>query len=83
MAQFEWSKRRRIIHYTLVFCAGIIASGMTYALVQGDTELVKTFVVAAFTSGMSLIGSYVFGAIWDDNNARKFGTPPPPPKAPE
>jgi len=80
MAQFEWVKRRRIIHLALAFCAGILVAGMAYAIVQGETELVKTFAVAAFTSAISIIGSYVFGAVWDDGNARKY--PPVPEQDP-
>lgn len=74
-AQFDWKRRRRIIHLTLIFCAVLIS---VIAAFGGDTELNKTIVNAAFALATLVISSYVLGATWDDLNARKFGTPQAP-----
>jgi hypothetical protein len=60
-----WMHRRRIIYGTLVFCAFCII----YLLFRGgDTRLNETIVSSAFLLAGGVIGSYVFGAVWDDKN---------------
>jgi len=60
-----WTHRRRIIYGTLVFCAFCII----YLLFHGsDTRLNETIVSSAFLLAGGVIGSYVFGAVWDDKN---------------
>lgn len=68
--QFEWKRRRRVIFATLAFCAAEVA----YLTIWGtDTGLNNTIVTSLILLAGSVIGSYVFGAVWDDANARKYG----------
>lgn len=63
-----WQFRRTIIIMSLVFCATII----TYLTLYGeDTRLNETLAIGAFGLGISVIGSAVFGAVWDDNNINR------------
>lgn len=69
VAKPEWAKRRRVIYAALLFCAGmvvwIVAKG-------GESSLYETVVTASFVLAGSVIGSYVFGAAWDDANVMKY-----------
>jgi|TARA_A100001391_G_scaffold44812_4_gene26285 DMSO reductase anchor subunit len=68
--QFEWKRRRRIIYAALIFCALEVA----YLTVLGtDSALNATIVTSLILLAGSIIGTYVFGAVWDDLNARKLG----------
>jgi hypothetical protein len=63
-----WQFRRTIIIMSLVFCATLV----TYLALYGDdTRLNETLVLGAFGLGISVIGSAVFGAVWDDKNTLK------------
>lgn len=63
-----WRVRRRIIHATLLFCAGQIA----YLTFWGaDTRLNETLAVGAYALVGSVIGAYVFGAAWEDISLRR------------
>jgi hypothetical protein len=47
---------------------------VTYiTLAGGESSLRETVAVGALTLAGSTLGSYVFGAIWDDQNKRRFG----------
>lgn len=70
--QFEWKRRRRIIHLTLLFCAVLVS---VIAAVGADSQLNMTIVNAAFALATLVISSYVLGATWDDLNARKYAQP--------
>lgn len=60
-----WKVRRRIVHGTLIFLALVIA----WLVVRGeDSELNQTIATSSFLFAAAVIGSYVFGAIWDDRN---------------
>ena len=64
----SWKIRRRIILATLTFCA----SGVGYLIGWGaDTRLNETLANGLLLLAGSTIGSYVFGAAWDDMNADK------------
>jgi hypothetical protein len=59
--------RRRIIVATLVWCAALV----TYLAVWGrPTSLSEAISTGLILLMGSVIGSYVFGAVWDDKNAR-------------
>lgn len=59
----SWKVRRRIVHTTLLFCAGVVI----YSLVMGpDTKAVEVAITMSYILAGSVIGSYVFGAVWDD-----------------
>jgi hypothetical protein len=66
--QGTWRVRRRIIHGTLIFCAGQIA----YLTFWGaGTRLNETLAVGAYALVGSVIGAYVFGAAWEDISAKR------------
>jgi hypothetical protein len=63
----NWDKRRRVIYLTLIFCAG----NVQYLIVWGsDTALHQQIALALIALAVSVIGSYCFAAVWDDNNKR-------------
>lgn len=62
----SWKIRRRVIVATLVFCA----SGVAYLIAAGeDTRLHETIASGLILLAGSTVGSYVFGAAWDDAQA--------------
>lgn len=62
-----WAIRRRLIITTLLFCAVEII----YLTVWGrDTELHQTISASLILLAGSTLGSYVFGAAWDNKNER-------------
>jgi hypothetical protein len=64
----EWRIRRKVIFATLLFCAVEVG----YLTLAGqDTQLHQAIATSLILLAGSVIGSYVFGAIWDDANARK------------
>ena len=61
----SWRMRRRIIIGALFFCA----SEILYLTVYGeDTRLAETIANGLIILAGSVIGAYVFGAVWDDKN---------------
>lgn len=70
-----WKQRRRIIHGTLAFCAGAVGY-IVWAPGDAITAPVHaTIATALIALAGGVIGSYVFGAVWDDHNARRAGQP--------
>ena len=63
-----WRVRRRIIHATLLFCAGQL-SYLTFF--GADTRLNETLATGAFALMGSVVGAYVFGAAWEDISAKR------------
>lgn len=61
--QPSWARRRRVIYLTILFCAGVIS----YLTGWGkDTRLAETIAQFAWITAGGVIGSYVFGAAWED-----------------
>ena len=61
----SWRIRRAIIIGTIVWCVAMV----TYLAVWGrDINLSETTVNGCLLLMASVIGSYVFGAVWDDRN---------------
>lgn len=61
----SWKIRRRLVIMTLIFCAGCIV----YLLGWGqDTKVNETIALGVIGAAISTLGSYVFGAVWDDRN---------------
>lgn len=59
----RWKIRRRIVSITLVFCA----LSITYLMLKGqDTQLHQAIANGLILLAGSVIGSYIFGATWDD-----------------
>lgn len=60
----RWRYRRLIVLVTLLVCF----AGVTYLTLLGkDTRLNETLASGFFALAGATIGSYVFGAVWDDN----------------
>jgi hypothetical protein len=66
--QYTWDNRRRVMYAVLVFCAGVIV----YVLQSARTDAVadNAITMSFFTMG-GIVGSYVFGAAWQDINHMK------------
>lgn len=58
-----WNIRRRIIFTALFFCAGLV---LACAFGFVEVELAKVIIPNCFVMALGVIGSYVFGATWDD-----------------
>lgn len=60
-----WKNRRRVIFGTLLFCAAMLV----YLAGWGaDTQVNETMTMGLLLLAAAVIGSYVFGAVWDDKN---------------
>jgi hypothetical protein len=79
MEKPSWRIRRRIIIGTLLFCAGEI---IYLTLLGKDTSLEETIANGVLILAGSTIGSYVFGAVWDDRNVMAMRKPDPAPADP-
>ena len=77
--QFEWHRRRRLIYATLLFNFLSGVALLVAGLLGMDSTLLNTLVVSNYSLAGAVIGSYVFGAVWDDRNARVYGDPYAPP----
>lgn len=67
MQQGSWAVRRLFMFIISAFCVGVVS----FALYRGlDTKVAETAVTMSFVTLISVVGSYVFGATWDDKNAR-------------
>ena len=75
MQKPSWRVRRRIIYATLTFCATTVG---WLVVTMPDTRLAETLATGAMLLAGSVIGSYVFGAAWDDKNhmTASRGLPP-------
>ena len=60
-----WHFRRKIIVTTLFLCAATVGY-VTYN--NMDSELGNNLVTSSFTLAGMVIGSYVFGAVWNDKS---------------
>lgn len=59
----SWKIRRRVVAATLLYCAITVG----YLVYNGeDTKLNEAIATALILLAGSTIGSYVFGAVWDD-----------------
>lgn len=58
-----WKIRRRIIFGSLLFCAFIV---LFVLMKPVDSTIGETAITMAFFLAASVIGSYVFGAAWED-----------------
>lgn len=65
----SWRVRRRIVCLTLAFCAAVVGYSVS---VGGDSRVLETAVLGAFALSGAVIGSYVFGAVWEDNTVARL-----------
>jgi len=70
-----WPKRRKVVYGALCFCALVIAFALGAATAAKDMAVVRAIADHSFWLGAAVIGSYVFGSIWDDTNKRKHLPP--------
>ncbi len=63
----SWKIRRRFMFVIAAFCMAAI-SYVLWRNMQGSVA--ETTITMSFLALISITGSYVFGATWDDNNAR-------------
>lgn len=66
----SWKVRRRFMFAVSGFCVLVVAG----TLLSGRADAVAgTAITMSFTTLASIVASYVFGAVWDDHNARAAG----------
>lgn len=71
----NWKYRRNTVFAALFWVAAMVM----YILFRGnDTMLYRDVSVALIGAGVAIIGSYVFGAVWDDRSKRRDFRPEPP-----
>lgn len=61
----SWKIRRRFMFVVVAFCMLVIL-GALFLMPNGSAS--STAIIAAFTTISATMGSYVFGATWDDRN---------------
>lgn len=67
---YSWTKRRRFMYLVAAFCALVIG----YVLWNDMTSSVaETAVAFSFICLGGIVGSYVFGAAWQDVNHMRIG----------
>ena len=65
-----WRYRRRFMLAAVSFCMAVVV----YVLWKGtEGAVAETAISMSFICLISIVGSYVFGATWDDKNARTPG----------
>lgn len=64
----SWRIRRIFLFIVCFFCMWTIGYVLVNKLTTGPADSAVTM---SFITLMSALGSYVFGAVWDDNNKSK------------
>lgn len=60
-----WKNRRRVIIISLSLCAFCII----YIMIFGsDTRVNESIVLGSFSLAATVVASYVFGSVWEDNS---------------
>lgn len=67
--QSSWRIRRRFMFAVTAFCMWVIAYALWKGLTAGPAD---TAVTMAFLALIGIIGSYVFGATWEDVSIAKI-----------
>ena len=69
----SWAVRRRIIFSFLILCA----AQLVYLTIWGeDSRLNETLALGAYALIGSMIGAYVFGAVWEDTSLKRTENTP-------
>lgn len=72
--EVSWKYRRRYVLSVTAF----ICCFMIYSVERlGDVATTATVVSTGMTTLAAIVGSYVFGAVWDHKNARGGNNAPP------
>lgn len=66
-----WGRRYRMIRRGLVVATAQIVAGAAHGHVGMDPEVAKMLVIAGSLQWSSIVGCYVFGAAWQDNELGK------------
>jgi uncharacterized membrane protein len=61
----SWERRWLVIRLSLLFCALAILAAMFGHMAEA---VATTTITMSFSTGFAIIGSYVFGATWQDIN---------------
>lgn len=64
----SWRNRRIVVFLTLFYCGGMV---FYLAVFGSDTALHQQIAIALVGLAAAVIGSYVFGAVWDDHSIRR------------
>ena len=68
----DWTNRRRVVQLSLIFCAGSIGY-IVYNPGSGEAAITRGSIGQALIAGaLGIIGTYVFGAAWDDRTRAQF-----------
>lgn len=70
--QSSWRIRRRFMFAVTAFCMWVIAYVLWKGLTTGPAD---TAVTMAFLTLIGIVGSYVFGATWEDVSIAKIKGP--------
>lgn len=62
--QKPWSFRRKVVVYTLCFCAGVVTKVAIWG--HQSEGIGEALVTMSFGLAGAVIGSYIFGAVWND-----------------
>lgn len=65
----SWKVRRRMMFVVVAFCMWVIGYVLVKNLTSGPADTALTM---AFLTIISIVGSYVFGATWEDLSLTKF-----------
>jgi len=63
----SWNIRRRFMFIVTAFCMGVILLAL---LVKPDTAVAGSAISFSFGTITGIVGTYVFGAVWDDKNRK-------------
>lgn len=68
VAPDNWRARRWVVFASLAYAALTVI----YIVIKGeDSALYRDVAVALIGASVAIIGSYVFGAVWDDRSKRR------------
>lgn len=70
MIQTSWKYRRTFMFIVSAFCMFVVVFVLLKDLKSGPAD---TAVTMSFITLLGIVGSYVFGATWDDKNVMRFG----------
>ncbi|WP_312808754.1 hypothetical protein [Agrobacterium cavarae] len=68
MASPDWAVRRRIIILSLLWCAALVTFLAVWGKPTSLNEAIATSLILLFGS---IVGSYVFGSVWEKNTQVK------------
>lgn len=64
----NWKYRRRYLVFVTIFTMLMMAAALVF---RPEASVSRVVIEMGFIAIMSFVGSYVFGAVWDQINQRK------------